>query len=454
MTALQPIKSARIPSSAGSRVGLAVVVFAASLAFFALDLRDPPFVDEYAYISQSYYADLFLDGKTNDRAWLDPPGYDLVPLPKYLIGLALRAVGYGRPGPEAARLWYDDTSSVFGTPALLTAARTPSIVLGAVGCVAVFALGVLFRDARVGLVAALLLAINPLYRLHAHRAMSEAPCETFLYTALLIAAWCWGRAFGPRGAAKPWLSIGLIGAGIAAGLSVLAKFNGLLALMTLAVWVVLGWSLPGRSWTAKLAFALGACFAVVAAWFVFLGLNPFMTARPPAPLQPDAQALSEMSAWRRFRFLIDHRRTMSEGQQKAFPHNALTTLPERAKVVAVQGFGRFGPLGPARSDSTRRYDFSQDAGAFVWLPVCVAGLACSLVLGLRQYRAGDAPLAWATAAWALLSLAVVTVYLPMAWDRYQLPIQTPFSLLAALFLVVCADAMLRMVRPSRMEVSA
>jgi hypothetical protein len=412
---------------------------------FGSFLLDGPFVDEYAYISQSYFADLLLEGKTNDRAWLDTPGYDLVPLPKYLIGLALRAGGYGRPGPEAALLWYNDSSTAFGPPGLLTAARIPSILLGASGCAAIFGLGVMVRDERVGLVAAFLLAINPLYRLHAHRAMSEAPCETFLYLSLLVAAWCWSRAFAPRAVARPWASIGLIGAGAAAGLSVLSKFNGLLALMTLAVWTALGWSLPGRSWAARLGFAIGSCVAVATAWLVFVGLNPFMTARPPGALQPEARFISEMDPWRRFRLQIDHRRAMSEGQQAGFSHNALTTLRERAKVVAAQGFGRFGPLGPSTSDSTKRYDLAQDAGAIVWLPACAAGLAASIALGRRQFRAGEAPMAWALAAWAVLSLGVVTLYIPMAWDRYQLPIQAPSCLLAATFLVPCAEAILRRV---------
>jgi len=454
MSPLQPSRPAWFSSPARSRVVLAAVVFTASLGLFAWDLDDDSFVDEYAYISQSYFADLLIDGKTNDRAWLDLPGYDLVPLPKYLIGVALRAGGFGRPGPAAAFLWYDNSKSVFGSPGVLTAARIPSVVLGAIGCVAVFAIGVMARDERVGLAAAFLLAVNPLYRLHAHRAMSEAPCETFLYLSLAVAAWCWARAFAPRAVAKPWASIGLIAAGVAAGLSVLSKFNGLLALMTLAAWVALGWALPGRSWASRLGFAVGSCIAVAAACLVFVGLDPFMTARPAAPSSPDARLIAELSPWQRFRLQVDHRRSMSQRQQIGFSHNALTTLPERAKVVAVQGFGRFGPLGPSESDSTRRYDFVQDAGAIVWLPVCVAGLAASIVLGSRQFRDGEAPLAWALAAWALLALAVVTLYIPMAWDRYQLPIQAPFCLLAAIFLVPSAEAILRLVGLVRKESKA
>ncbi len=101
-------------------------------------------------------------------------------------------------------------------------------------------------------------------------------------------------------------------------------------------------------------------------------------------------------------------------------------------MVAVQGFGRFGPLGPRKSDSTRRYDLAQDWGAVLWFPLVLAGLGRSLLLGGRQFGIGQPPAAWALALWACLALTVVTAYLPMAWDRYQLPIQAPAALLAAI----------------------
>ena len=56
-----------------------------AVAVFASGLYAESFVDEYAYITQSYYADLFFGRQFNDRAWLDFPAYDLPPLPKYLI---------------------------------------------------------------------------------------------------------------------------------------------------------------------------------------------------------------------------------------------------------------------------------------------------------------------------------------------------------------------------------
>ena len=53
------------------------------------------------------------------------------------------------------------------------------------------------------------------------------------------------------------------------------------------------------------------------------------------------------------------------------------------------------------------------------------------------------PRAWALVIWSVLALLVVTVYLPMAWDRYQLPIQAPAALLAALLLASAATALER-----------
>ncbi|AMV36967.1 ArnT family glycosyltransferase [Planctomyces sp. SH-PL62] len=447
MTPRRPLRSTDSPPSAKLRIGSFAILGALALGIFGAGAFDAPFVDEYAYMSQSYYADLFLSGERNDRAWLEFPAYDLVPLPKYLIGLALGAVGEPRPGPEAARSWYRDTSSRFGPPRALTVSRVPSILLGAMGCVALAVIGTMAFDLRVGLAAGALLMLNPLYSLHAHRAMSEAPCETFLMVALAFALAAWRRAVSRR---PDWLMFALLAmAGLATALAVLSKFNGLLALMTMAVWVVLGWGLPGLPRPSWVRFGLGSVIAVGLAWVGFLALNPFMTARPAPPLNADAQRIAGLGAWERFRLLVDHRRTMSAGQQEAFPHNALTRLGDRVRVVAAQGFGRFGPFGPRKSDSTRRYDLAQDWGAFLWLPLCLGGLGYALVVGLLQLQREAAPSAWAAAAWALVSLAVVTLYLPMAWDRYLLPIQAPFALLAASALLGVWDALRLLAAPRK-----
>jgi 4-amino-4-deoxy-L-arabinose transferase-like glycosyltransferase len=403
-----------------------------AMGLFALELGDDPFVDEYAYITQSYQPDLVLAGRSDDPSWLERLSYDLVPLPKYFINLAYRAAGVPRPVRRDAILWYSNTKYRWGGANELVIARLPSIVMAAVGCAAIFALGTLVRDWQTGLIAAFLLAANPLYRLHAHRAMSEASCEAFLLLSLALGLWAWKKML-ERGSIVGGLLM-TVAAGCTAGLSILAKFNGILALLTLAGWTVLGLRDPRAAAARKLALAAGLTGAIIAAGTMFVSLNPFMTAHPEPPLTAEMQTLKELGWRNRFLFLASHRAEVSRWQQRNFSHNAIQTGAERALVVAVQGLGRFGPLGPRKSDSTRRYDLAQDWGAILWLPLVLAGLVRAIWLGKKQDSVGEAPTAWALVIWFVIAVAVVAAYLPLAWDRYQLPIQAPASLLAAILL--------------------
>src|SRR5262249_48889745 len=88
----------------------------------------------------------------------------------------------------------------------------------------------------------------------------------------------------------------------------------------------------------------------------------------------------------------------------------------------------------------------QDIGVIFWLPLVMIGLVQSLRRGLIQYRNGAAPTAWALVIWAVVAWAVVVVYLPMAWDRYLLPIQAPNALLAAVALSALWERVHRPVR--------
>jgi len=105
----------------------------------------------------------------------------------------------------------------------------------------------------------------------------------------------------------------------------------------------------------------------------------------------------------------------------------------------VQGFGRFGPLGPRHSDSTRRFDRAQDCGAVIWWPCVIGGVAWAWARGRRQRAEEEPPTAWAILAEAVVAGGVVTAILPMAWDRYYLSLQPATSLLAAGGLVAAFD---------------
>lgn len=417
------------------------IVFGVACAVFGFRLgAEGHFVDESAYVSQSYFADLFLEGRRDDPAWLDYPAVDLPPLAKYLVGFALRAGGFRRPGPSAAFAWYENPSRRFETDQSLVVARIPSVVLGAVGCVAIYAIGVRAFGRPAGLIAAALLMASPLYRLHARRAMSDVPAEAFMLVALAIGLAAWSRWMSGRGGWRG--SVGTaIGAGVFTGLAVLAKLNGSIAGMVLGAWAVLGLGLRGVPIRSKLGLASATLAAGLVAFGTFAALNPFLTAHPPGPLP--AGSIAQSSFLDRVRIIKDHRVEVSRKGQVDFAHNALTTLPAKVAAVAVQGYGRFSPLGPSHSDSTRRFDRRQDWGGLIWGPVVALGFVAALRRGRLQRLRREPPTAWAVALAAAVALAVVTSFIPLAWDRYYLSIQAGSVLLASAALTAPFDRLRR-----------
>jgi hypothetical protein len=399
---------------------------------------EPHFVDESAMYSQSYFADLLIDGDRDSSLWLEYPGFDSSPLPKYLIGLTLRLAGYPRPGPAAARSWFQDTSRRFDPPGALVLVRKPFVAGGVLGCVAIYILGTLARDRRTGLLAALLLMVNPLYRMHARRAMADVLVEAFVLACLALWLWLWKRSLAGRAGSAGWIAAAM--AGIAAAFAALAKLNGGLALVIVTAWVLLGlilWRFPIRR---RLALVPALVVTSVVAFLTFVALNPFLTAHPRERLPEPIARTAKLSLWSRARMLVEHRTEVAREQQVGqFEPYALRTPVDKLKVAAVQGCGRFGPFGPPQFDSTRRYDWSQDRGAVLWLPWVGAGLVWSLRYGRRQWALWAPPTGWAIATQAIVAAAVVTAYLPLAWDRYLLPLQPGSALLAAGVAVAAAD---------------
>lgn len=410
-----------------------------------LDLAsEPHFADESAYYSQSYYWDVLAGGDRDDPAWLAYPAYDLPPLPKYLIGIATRWGGYRPPRPNDARAWYDDTSSRFDPPGALTAARAPVVLVGAIGCVAVYGLGVLAAGRCVGALASLLLAANPLYRLHARRAMSDVPCEAFLLVGLFFALLAWQRTLSGRPRAASWLAA--TAAGVSAGLSVLSKLSGLLTFLVVVVWLSLPFTARRVGLWRRAEVAVLALFAAIVAAGTFVALDPFLTASPRRPLPLPLDAIQRLNLAGRARLMLALRFKVSADQKRMFPHNALDTGGAKAAAVAVQGFGRFGPFGPSHSDSTRRFDARQDWGALLWWPWVASGAWWAWRRGRAQDQSGSPPTAWAVLAHFGVALVVVTAYLPMAWDRYYLPIQAPSCLLASGAAVAAVSRLSRLTR--------
>jgi hypothetical protein len=415
-----------------ARTASAVGIFCGAFFVFASSLNARFFEDEYAYISQSYYADLFFTGQFNHKLWLDLPALDLQPLPKYLIGLAFRVTHLPMPGPADAWKWYESYRTFGGKAALLTA-RLTVIPLGALGCIALFACGVMVRDARTGAVAAVFLVFDSLYSQQAHRAMADVPCEAFMLASLATALWLWERIWAKGAGVFAVLFAGL--AGVFAGMALLCKLNGFVGLGIVTAWCGIACLAPYLSIGRKLAMIGTTIVTIAVALATTVALDPYYTAKPDGKLPERARVLKSKDIWQRFRHQVSKRLEISSEQKKNFPDDALFDVPEKARVILMQGFGRFGPFGPRKPDSRIRYDFSQDRGMFLWLPLVLVGFWESVRLGCAQIRGALPPSGLALVAWAVCAWIVVTIYLPMAWDRYQLPIQSGNALLAAVGLM-------------------
>ncbi len=211
----------------------------------------------------------------------------------------------------------------------------------------------------------------------------------------------------------------------------LGKLNGVLVVMTLAAWAALAIALRRFGIGRRLAVAAAAALAAIVAFGAFVALNPAMTAHPKGPLPPHLAPMRDQGVWERTKTYWGHRVNVSNLAQDTFPRDALRTPLEKLEEVAVQGFGRFGPFGPHASDSTRRFDWRQDRGASIWGPWVALGLAWAAARGRAQLRDGLPPTAWAVLIQALLAMATVTAFIPLAWDRYHLPIVAGSALVAS-----------------------
>lgn len=437
--ATAPPSGTRTAWALGLAVGLvAAVVFGSGVG------REPHFPDESAYIAQAYFLDLLLEGRRDDWAWVEYHAYDLPPLPKYLIGLSLKVAGLPHPNRLAAGDWFRDIRRPLAGPRTLIAARWPSVLMGAIGCSAIFFLGSSGGDRRVGVLASALLMLDPLYRLHARRAMADASAEALILATAALGLWLWRRSLS-RGLGRFDGLAGSLALGVLGGLAVLAKLNGGLGLMIVGAWAILGLSLDRFARRRRVAFLglSGAAGAVSLATFV--ALNPAVTARPTGPPPPRmlGPLPADQSPVDRLRAIVHHRASVSSHARSQFPHDALNGTTEKVAAVAVQGFGRFGPLGPWDHDSLTplpRYSWRRDRVGLIWGPWMVAGAAWAVRRGREEYTRGEPPVGWAWLVLATVSLATVTAFIPLAWDRYFLSIQAGAILLASGVAVAALDA--------------
>ncbi len=224
--------------------------------------------------------------------------------------------------------------------------------------------------------------------------------------------------------------------------------------MAIGSWAVLALSLPRVPAGRKTSIVGSALVIHIVALATFVLLNPMLTARPRGPLSAGLEIIARAGIRPRFEAILLYRLKLSELQRQEHSHYALNGLPDKIQAVAVQGFGRFGPFGPRLSHFPVRYDWVQDRWALIWGPWVVLGAVWAARRGRRQLREGTPPTAWAILLQACLALMSVTIYIPLAWDRYYLPLVAGSSLLAAGLAVAVFDRLVRLLGSDRRSAPA
>ena len=142
-----------------------------------------------------------------------------------------------------------------------------------------------------------------------------------------------------------------------------------------------------------------------------------------------------MGPWGRFGDMIKYRLETFGRSADGWTNSTRCVVrspADKVAVFAVQGFGRFGPFGPRKSNSEVRYQLAQDWGLVLWWPLVLIGVFGPFRLGTEAAPRGRAADGLGPAdlggrepgsSWPLTSRWRGTVTC--------LPIQAPNALLAA-----------------------
>jgi hypothetical protein len=441
-----------------------IALAVAFLVFYLSGLPVVPFhPDESSQISLSGdFSRLFLQHDLESLAWASDrtltPDMRLrlldAPATRYLIGLSDWLHGFSPADLNTDWVWWqswDENVAAGHMPgrALLLASRVPAGILSALAVALLFWIVYEARGLAVGVIAALLLGLNPLVLLHGRRAMAEGALLFFS----LLAVWGIGRlasAVGKRGRAPLKLGLLGLGAGALIGLAVSSKQSGL-ALLPVALAAV---TLPGLRpdgglslrrrllalFTTWLGLGLGCGLA-------FWALNPALYREPVGGLQAMISSRAELL------------REQTVAQSAALPETITPDPVSRLQAAVREIYFRPPAIWDVPIYRERQLPeaevyfaqpFSRLTGGWLW-GALLAGLGVvGLVFGGRRlWQARLNPSTgpeqtlwwWTTGVWVMVLLTT-----PFDWQRYFMWLVPPACVFAALGLELFAGMGARLIR--------
>ncbi len=371
----------------------------------------------WIYTSQ-YFKLLFIDRDVHNSQWRVWWAYDQPSLARYIIGLSLYIQGgeerfaefVGMVGKSVGEGFdwasFDGASRISD---MLYVARLPMAILGGVTCVGTYVVGSLLFNRWTGVLAALLLACNPLMLESCQRAMADSPLVFFMVGSILLMILFNRSIIGQRYFSALILSL-LIGGSVALATS--SKLNGALAGIVFGVnTLLLLFSQIEKmraadstvNHTSRVApihdvpvVSGSILIGFVASLILFIALNPYLYTRPVRGVQK----------------MIESRMSTVDKQQRRFHGNAIRTVGEKFNFVFSRSLydKRYTTL---RSKSGLPLDFI----------LFLAGFGVLLYSEIRHIlnHRSVSPKALAL-SWIVVTYLGIIAWIPLDWGRYYLPV--------------------------------
>lgn len=419
-----------------------LITLALMVGFTALYLNrlaDVPFhPDESTNIHMSRdFETLFI--QRNPQALYWQPGEPLTPetefrlldapLTRHLIGLSWWLGGYTADDLSQAWLWgptWEENAQAgrLPRPEVLWISRLPPALLGALSAVALFWLGYAVGGWGVGLLAALLLGLDPLLLLHARRAMAEGALVFFS----VLAAWSGLRFTLACDRAEMFNGRLIAGAaltGLVCGLALASKQT--LAVLTPVAMLASGAALWQRPWPrVRRLSALGITWLALglSSLGMFWALNPILY---PDPFTGVLAMLAKREQLVRDQTTVNDPAVVlaTPSERLGAAIDLLYLQPPTAYEAPVY-LEQVTPL-VERYDAWPLHNLlpRPTVGAAILILSAIGVL--NSAMRLRRDRATQ--FLW---LWLAATLALIAFTIPLGWQRYFLPLLPIGHLFAAL----------------------
>ncbi len=377
-----------------------------------------PFHGDEAYWLRSsiHYKLFFRDGAIESKEFKSCRNESVG---KYIIGLVLDVAGYGERINELSRIepWifqqgYDWNVANQRMPAaeLLSVARFAMALLGSLTCILIYWIGRTVFSMKAGIIASLLLAYNPLMLLCCKRAMVDAPLLLFM-TATVVLSIYFYRSLMAQRRLRTLILAAVIGINCALALG--TKLNGGLSIFFVALFCMHLIAIKSSfyAYSKKIFYsriiqlskdreikliAAGMLIACTVTITVLIGMTPCLYRQP-------VNGIMQM---------IDVRTDHVQIQRANRWGTSLDTFSKKFNSVV------------------RRTLFPQNyviLGTLFKIPIDCAlfllGLAMLFFTEIKYIFSNAKPsLQSIIILWAVVTFTGITIWIPLNWDRYYLPI--------------------------------